>query len=241
MSVFGSWYTKKQTVFHTSNDCSIWFSFIFTYFLILQWIWLDKVTKYGTSVYAWWKSLFIDYSMSKYKCGRLELLGHYSGVLSHWIRLLIKMLHRCSHSAWLTLLVKISSSTDWCYSSSSYFTRLDATSMFLKSFCVHEHIVIGVHWLHLCSWSHYYIINIHYCRCAWTHIIWAWLLSKMSWRHSMCLAAYHNCSRSCYSFAVDHTYVLQLCDVIGHITLDKCFTLKHCHFIKWHHWCHRPK
>ena len=41
--------------------------------------------------------------------------------------------------------------------------------------------------------------------------------------------------------AVDHTYVLQLRDVIGHITLEECFNSKHCHFIKWHHWCHRPK
>jgi len=57
----------------------------------------------------------------------------------------------------------------------------------------------------------------------------------------MCLVAYHNCSWSCYSFAVDHTYVLQLRDVIGHITLEECLNLKHCHFIKWHHWCHRPK
>jgi len=77
--------------------------------------------------------------------------------------------------------------------------------------------------------------------CAWTHTVWTWLLSKMSWRHSMCLAAYHNCSWSCYSFAVNQTYVLQLHDVIGHITPEKCFNLKHCHFIKWHHWCHRPK
>ena len=78
-----------------------------------------------------------------------------------------------------------------------------------------------------------------------THTVWIRLLIKMSsydwWRHSMCLVAYHNCSWSRYSFAVDHTYVLQLRDVIGHITLEKCFNLKHCHFIEWHHWCHRPK
>jgi len=69
----------------------------------------------------------------------------------------------------------------------------------------------------------------------WDIIIYDW------WRHSMCLVAYHNCSWSCYSFAVDYTYVLQLRDVIGHITLEECFNLKHCHFIKWHHWCHSPK
>jgi len=32
--------------------------------------------------------------------------------------------------------------------------------------------------------------------CAWTHTVWTGLLSKMSWRHSMCLVAYHNCSWS---------------------------------------------
>ena len=80
--------------------------------------------------------------------------------------------------------------------------------------------------------------------CAWTHTVWIRLLIEISshdgWRHSMCLATYHNCSWSCRSFAVDHTYMLQLRDVIGHITLEKCFNLKHCYFIEWHHWCHRP-
>ena len=66
---------------------------------------------------------------------RKELLAK-QDIIAHWYywtRLLIKILHRCSHSVWLTLLVKISLFTGWCYSSSSYFTRLDATSMFLKS------------------------------------------------------------------------------------------------------------
>ena len=197
-------------------------------FLISQGIWLGKVTEYDTSVYAWWKLLVIDYSMYKYECRPWYTWTSYIGVC-HWTRLLIKILHRCSHSAWLTLLVKISLFTGWCYSSSSYFTRLDATSMFLKSFCVHEHIQLSAASVFLKS------------HCAWTHTVWTWLLSKMSWRHSMCLVAYHNCSWSCYSFAADHTHVLQLRDVIGHITLEKCFNLKHCHFIKWHHWCHRPK
>ena len=35
--------------------------------------------------------------------------------------------------------------------------------------------------------------------------------------------------------------MLQLHAVIGHITLEKCFNLKHCPFTKWHHWYHRPK
>ena len=106
---------------------------------------------------------------------------------------------------------------------------------------------------HLCSWNLSVYMNTNGYRrspaasmflkshCAWTHITWTWLLSKMSWRHSMLLAAYHNCSWSRRSSAVDHTYVLQLRDVIGHITLEKCFNLKHCYFIKWHYWCHRPK
>ena len=56
--------------------------------------------------------------------------------------------------------------------------------------------------------------------CAWTHTVWIRLLYWDViiydwWGHSMCLAAYHNCNWSCYSFAVDHTYVLQLHDVIG--------------------------
>ena len=73
---------------------------------------------------------------------RKELLAK-QDIIAHWYywtRLLIKILHHCSHSAWLTLLVKISLFTGWCYPSSSYFTRLDATSMFLKFFCVREHI-----------------------------------------------------------------------------------------------------
>ena len=111
---------------------------------------------------------------------------------------------------------------------------------------------------HLCSWNFSVYMNTYgYSRssaaslflkshCAWTHTVWIRLLYWDViiydwWRHSVCLAAYHNCSWLCYSFAVDHTYVLQLRDVIGHITLEECFTLKHCHFIKWHHWCHCQK
>ena len=37
--------------------------------------------------------------------------------------------------------------------------------------------------LHLCSWSHYYMINIHHCRCAWTHILF---LSSRAWSHLRC-------------------------------------------------------
>jgi len=133
---------------------------------------------------------------------------------------------------------------DWLCLSRYRFSLVDVT--------LHQVTLQG--WMpHLCSWNHSVYMNTYGYRCsqtaslflkthcAWTHIIWTWLLSKMSWRHSMCLAAYHNCSWSCHSSAVDHTYVLQLHDVIGHITLEECFNLKHCHFIKWHHWCHRPK
>ena len=54
----------------------------------------------------------------------------------------------------------------------------------------------------------------------------------MSWRHSMCLVTC-NCSRSYIRAAATW------CDWTH--KLDKCFNLKHCHFIKCHHWCHRPK
>ena len=45
------------------------------------------------------------------------------------------------------------------------------------------HTVIVVHRLHLCSWSHYYMINIHHCRCAWTHILFS---SSRAWSHLRC-------------------------------------------------------
>jgi len=91
-------------------------------------------------------------------------------------------------------------------------------------FIVRDYHSLVAKYRHLCSWSHTVHGHIlfghdYWARChedtpcAWSHII----------------------------IAVDHTYMLQLRDVIGHITLEKCFNLKHCHFIKWHHWCHRPK
>jgi len=73
--------------------------------------------------------------------------------------------------------------------------------------------------------------------CAWTHTVWIRLLIEMS---SFIIDEGTPCAWS-HIIAVDHIYVLQLRDVIVHITLEKCFNLKHCHFIKWHHWCHRPK
>ena len=40
-----------------------------------------------------------------------------------------------------------------------------------------------VHRLHLCSWSHYYMINIHHCRCVVTHILFS---SSRAWSHLRC-------------------------------------------------------
>jgi len=140
----------------------------------------------------------------------------------------------------------------------------------LQSLCVTDFVCqdIVIHWLMLFfikllykARCHIYVPEIFLC--TWTHTVigcisvpevtlcmdtycldevvdWDVIVHDW-WRHSMCLVAYHNCSWSCYSFAVDHTYVLQLRDVIGHITLEKCFNLKHCHFIEYHHWCHRQK
>ena len=147
-----------------------------------------------------WQTLYCKELLAKQ-----DIIAHWY----YWTRLLIKILHRGSHFAWLTLFVEISLFTGWCYSSS----RLDATFTFLKSFCVHEHIQLSAASLFLKS------------HCAWTHIIWTWLLSKMSWRHSMCLAAYHNCSWS-YIHAAP-----TWCDWTH--KLEKCFNLKHCHFIKF--------
>jgi len=73
--------------------------------------------------------------------------------------------------------------------------------------------------------------------CAWTHTVWIRLLIEMS---SFMINEGTPCAWP-HIIAVDQTYVLQLHDVIGHITLGKRFNLKHFHFIKWHHWCHRPK
>jgi len=72
--------------------------------------------------------------------------------------------------------------------------------------------------------------------CAWTHTVWIRLLIEMS---SFMIDEDTPCAWPHIIIAVDHTYVLQLCDVIGHITLEECFNLKHRYFI--HHWCHRSK
>ena len=125
--------------------------------------------------------------------------------------------HLCSHPAWLSSLNNQVIVVHWL------MIYLDL------HFLVYDYHSLVAKCRHLCSWSRTWI------RLYWDVIVHDW------WRHSMCLVAYHNCSWSCYSFAVDHAYVLQLHDVIGHITLEKCFNLKHCHFIEWHHWCHRPK
>jgi len=149
-----------------------------------------------------------------------ELLAK-QDIIAHWYcwtRLLIKIFHRCSHSVWLTLLVKIS----------LFFIKL-----FYKAGC---HIYVPE--IFLCTWIHTVIVahRLHLCSCSHTvhgHILFG---------HD-CWARCHEDTPCAWShiIAVDHTHVLQLRDVIGHITLEKWFNLKHCPFTKWHHWCHRPK
>jgi len=95
---------------------------------------------------------------------------------------------------------------------------------------------------HLCSWNLSVYMNTYSYRlhlCSWSHTVHKHIL----FGHD-CWARCHEdtpCAWSHIIIAVDHIYVQHLRDVIGHITLEECFNLKHCYFIKWHHCFHRPK
>jgi len=79
-------------------------------------------------------------------------------------------------------------------------------------------VILHQGWMpHLCSWNlsvymNTYSYQLHLC--SWSHTVWIRWLSKMSWRHSMCLAAYHNCSWSYIRAAAtwcDWTHKLEKC------------------------------
>jgi len=88
----------------------------------------------------------------------------------YWTRLLIKILHRYSWSRYRYSLVDVI----------LHQVTLQGWMPRLCSWNYSVYMNTYVHRLHLCSWSHYYMINIHHCRCTVTHILFS---SSRAWSH----------------------------------------------------------